>query len=155
MKTPASIGKHPIHPMLVALPIGLWIFSFVCDLIALAKGTSRPWKEIAFYSIAGGIAGALLAALPGLIDLFSISAPRVKTIGITHMILNLVAVGVFGVDLWLRTSNGRAGVAVILSAVGICLIGVSGWLGAEMVYVHRVAVDSKPVPSEARIRRVA
>jgi uncharacterized membrane protein len=29
MKTPASIAGHPIHPMLVAIPIGLWIFSLV------------------------------------------------------------------------------------------------------------------------------
>lgn len=35
MRTPASIGKHPIHPMLIVFPIGLWIFSLACDLIRL------------------------------------------------------------------------------------------------------------------------
>ena len=30
MRTPASIARHPIHPMLVPIPIGLWIFSLVC-----------------------------------------------------------------------------------------------------------------------------
>ena len=30
MRTPANIAKHPIHPMLVAIPIGLWIFSLIC-----------------------------------------------------------------------------------------------------------------------------
>lgn len=33
MKTPASIAGHPIHPMLVGIPIGLWLFSLVCDLV--------------------------------------------------------------------------------------------------------------------------
>jgi len=33
MRTPASILKHPIHPMLIVFPIGLWIFSLACDLI--------------------------------------------------------------------------------------------------------------------------
>src|SRR5262245_50424053 len=33
METPASIRRHPIHPMLVSIPIGLWIFSLVCDLM--------------------------------------------------------------------------------------------------------------------------
>ena len=35
MRTPASIFKHPIHPMLIVFPIGLWIFSLACDLISL------------------------------------------------------------------------------------------------------------------------
>ncbi len=29
MTNPASTAKHPIHPMLVVLPMGLWIFSLV------------------------------------------------------------------------------------------------------------------------------
>jgi uncharacterized membrane protein len=33
MSTPASIAKHPIHPMLVAFPVGLLVFSLICDLI--------------------------------------------------------------------------------------------------------------------------
>jgi hypothetical protein len=36
MRTPANIAKHPIHPMLIPMPIGLWIFSLVCDLIHAA-----------------------------------------------------------------------------------------------------------------------
>ncbi|MEO9135760.1 MAG: DUF2231 domain-containing protein, partial [Casimicrobiaceae bacterium] len=39
MQTPASIAKHPIHPMLVVFPIGLWIFSLICDLIGLGVAT--------------------------------------------------------------------------------------------------------------------
>ena len=36
MSTPASVKGHPIHPMLVTLPIGLWVFSFVADIVFLA-----------------------------------------------------------------------------------------------------------------------
>lgn len=49
MRTPASIAGHPIHPMLVPIPIGLWIFSLVCDLIH-AGGSSNPaWPTVALY----------------------------------------------------------------------------------------------------------
>jgi uncharacterized membrane protein len=65
MKTPASIAGHPIHPMLVALPIGLWIFSLVCDLVFAFGGASENWRLVAVYTLAGGIIGALLAAVPG------------------------------------------------------------------------------------------
>jgi len=68
MASPASIEKHPIHPMLVALPIGLWIFALVCDVVRAAGGTSN-WRSVATYCVAAGIVGALLAAVPGLIDI--------------------------------------------------------------------------------------
>lgn len=44
MRTPANVARHPIHPMLVPIPIGLWIFSLVCDLIALAS-YSGAWPR--------------------------------------------------------------------------------------------------------------
>jgi uncharacterized membrane protein len=69
MRTPASISKHPIHPMLIVFPIGLWIFSLVCDLLHLAGASGDAWLTVAFYSMVGGLIGALCAAVPGFIDL--------------------------------------------------------------------------------------
>ena len=69
MRTPASIGKHPIHPMLGVFPIGLWIFSLACDLISFTVAAPDVWHTVAFYSMVGGLIGALAAAVPGLIDL--------------------------------------------------------------------------------------
>ena len=65
MRTPASIFAHPIHPMLVVFPIGLWIFSLACDLIRLAGGSGDAWSTVAFFSMIGGFVGALFAAVPG------------------------------------------------------------------------------------------
>ena len=47
MRTPASIAGHPIHPMLVPIPIGLWIFSLVCDLIHAAGSANPAWSTVA------------------------------------------------------------------------------------------------------------
>jgi uncharacterized membrane protein len=58
MRTPASIVKHPIHPMLIVFPIGLWIFSLICDLIRLAGASPDVWATVAFYSMVGGLIGA-------------------------------------------------------------------------------------------------
>src|SRR6476661_2694429 len=72
VRTPANIAGHPIHPMLVTIPIGLWIFSFVCDL-AFVFGRGAPvWSTVALYTMAGGIVGALAAAVFGFIDLLSL-----------------------------------------------------------------------------------
>jgi uncharacterized membrane protein len=69
MRTPASISKHPIHPMLIVFPIDLWVFSLACDLIRLAGASADAWITVAYYSMVGGFIGALCAAIPGLIDL--------------------------------------------------------------------------------------
>ena len=147
MATPASIGKHPIHPMLVVFPIGLWIFSLVADLIYLWRG-NPVWRDyVAFYTLAGGIIGAILAAVAGIIDYFSIRDPKVSKIAAWHARLNVLALLIFAGSLYLRTNPGAEKVSgsmtipVLLSVIGVILIGISGWLGGEMVYVHGLGVE--------------
>ena len=81
MASPASIGKHPLHPMLVGFPIALWIFSFVCDLVYAFDWGGAIWHEMAFYTMAGGVIGALAAAVPGYIDFRSITDETTQRIG--------------------------------------------------------------------------
>ena len=54
MPTPASIGRHPIHPMLVDLPIGLWVFSVAADLVFVdfLSITVRRVKRVALWHLA-------------------------------------------------------------------------------------------------------
>lgn len=144
MHTPASIARHPIHPMLVTIPIGLWLFSFACDVIRLLGGASPNWEVVALYSMIGGIAGALLAAIPGLIDLLSLP-PGIKRIALLHMTINLSVVALFVLNAWMRR-QGADEVTVWLSAGAICLLGVSGWLGGKMVYLHGAGVEIPPKP---------
>jgi uncharacterized membrane protein len=144
MRTPASIAGHPIHPMLIPIPIGLWIFSLVCDLIQ-AGGSSNPaWPTVALYTMGGGIVGALLAAVPGLIDLLSLP-PGPRRTAIAHMAINLTVVVLYIINFWMRlNSPDKGGTAVWLSVIAIGLLVVSGWLGGKMVYVHGIAVDTPP-----------
>ena len=154
MSSPASIAKHPIHPMLVVFPIGLWTFSLVCD-VAYAAGWGGPiWNDMAFYTMAGGIAGALLAAVPGFIDFLSLRG-SVRSIALTHMLINLGIVGLYALNLFLRTGSAPGAAApVALSALGMVLLGISGWLGGELVYVHNIGVEPQ-AESSGRDRRKA
>lgn len=141
MRTPANIAGHPIHPMLVTLPIGLWVFSFVCDL-AYAFGSGAPvWATVALYTMAGGIVGALLAAVPGFIDLLSLP-PEPRKTALLHMTINLTIVVLYLINFWLRsrTADGP-GHYLWLSLVTIILLVVSGWLGGKMVFVLGVGVS--------------
>jgi uncharacterized membrane protein len=139
----ASIEKHPIHPMLVPFPIALWIFSLVCDVIYTFGWGGALWNEMAFYTMAGGVVGAVAAALPGLVDYFSITEPTPRKIATNHLILNATIVGMYLVNLWLRMNTvPSAKLPLVLSAISIALLGLSGWLGGELVYVHGVGVES-------------
>src|SRR5574337_1413163 len=113
MKDLARVGNHPIHPMLVPLPIGLWIFSLVTDIIYRVSG-NEMWSSVTYYAMAGGIIGALLAALPGFVDLFDLKPSRVKKIALWHMSINVSALILFIVNLYLRTGTPDAVAPFIL-----------------------------------------
>jgi uncharacterized membrane protein len=150
MRTPASIAKHPIHPMLITLPIGLWIFSLVCDLFYFFGNGAENWRVVAYYTMAGGIVGALLAAIPGFIDLLSL--PKgVKRIAITHMSINLAVVGLYLINLWMRSQGIETITPLWLSAIAIIALAFSGWLGGRMVHIHGVAVVMPPEPAESTL----
>jgi uncharacterized membrane protein len=142
MGSPASIAKHPLHPMLVPFPIALWIFSFIGDAVYLFGWGDEVWPRIALYAMVGGTVGALAAAVPGYLDWRSITDPQTKRIGLAHMLLNLIIVGLYVVNVLLRATGATSLLLpILLSAAAILLLGVSGWLGGELVYVHGVSVE--------------
>jgi uncharacterized membrane protein len=146
MHTPAQIRKHPLHPMLVTIPIGLWVFSFICDLAYVLGGGNPNWSMVAYYTMMGGVFGALAAAVPGFIDMISLPAGLQRT-AMIHMAINVGVVILYLINAWLRLSKANDLVPLGLSAFSIALIAGSAWLGGKMVYVHGVAVETPPEPA--------
>jgi uncharacterized membrane protein len=142
METRATVASHPIHPMLVPFPIALWIFSLASDCIYLFGFGGPVWKDVALYTMVGGIIGGLMAAIPGYIDYRSLTDPVTIRVARMHMVINVALVFFFTINAGLRVVNGpQALLPVILSFVGVAALGVSGWLGGELVYVQGVAVQ--------------
>jgi uncharacterized membrane protein len=143
MESKAKALGHPIHPMLVVFPLGLFATSFVFDLIRLAGG-GGGFGVAAFYMIAAGIIGGLAAAVFGLVDYLAIPrGTRAKTIGAFHGLLNVAIIGLFiaswGIRYDVPPNPGAA--AVLLSGIAVALALVSGWLGGELVDRLGVGVD--------------
>lgn len=128
--------------MLVAIPIGLWVFALVCDVVH-ATGGDAVWQTVATYCIAAGIVGALVAAVPGLIDYFSIDEAAMKKIANLHMAVNLGAIAIFAINLWIRFRvPAERYLPLGMSLVGVLAIGVGGWLGGEIVYIKGMGVEA-------------
>lgn len=115
MQTPAGIFRHPVHPLLVVLPIGLWVFSLGCDLLYLGGAEAEIWSRLALYTMVGGFIGAFTAlALPGFV---------------AQMNVTLVVVGLYAVNIWLRLGDPNLAIAIPLSVIGVGMLAVSSWLG--------------------------
>ena len=63
---------HPFHPILVTVPIGAWVASFVFDLASRLSGEPGVFAKGAFWLIGLGLVGAAAAAMLGFLDLFAI-----------------------------------------------------------------------------------
>lgn len=152
MKSTARIGTHPIHPMLVAFPIGLWVTSFAFDVLAGLMDRSA-WHVAAYYMAVAGCIGALAAALPGLVDLLTVipgGTPTRRT-GWIHGLLNIAALALFAASVWLRPWAGAMTYSAYLTAaIAVLVLGYSGWLGGALVYDAKVGVpeggEGEPAP---------
>jgi uncharacterized membrane protein len=145
MESRAKLFGHPIHPMLIPFPLGLLGTAVLFDLIDLIGGNWYSLSRAAFYMIAAGIIGGLLAAVFGAIDWFAIpSGTRAKRIATLHGLGNVVIVVLFAVAWLLRKDDppkDASGLPIVLQIVGLLLAVVTGWLGGELVDRLGVGVD--------------
>lgn len=140
MLSAARIKTHPIHPMLVGFPIACWTLSVAADLYAAYA--EKP-HVFGYYLAAAGCVAALVAAIPGFIDLFGAipAGHPARAIGWRHAVLNLLALGLFAASVATRPAPAyMTYVAYGTALAGIAVLAVSGWLGGTLVYDHRVGV---------------
>src|SRR5690348_15389559 len=138
MHTPATFMKHPIHPMLIAVPLGMWSFSVVCDILFRFSNFGWAWHTALVMMIAGLI-GAFIAAVPGLVDYVFIRKRngRAAKIGAYHLVMNLIVMALYGVNIVLRLRADYSPLPFYLSLGAFVFLIISAWLGGEMVYVER------------------
>lgn len=147
-----TLAGHPVHPMLIAAPLGLLPFSAVMDCMYLSTG-KRSYADAAYYSLVGGVGGALVAAATGLPDYLTISpGGPMKQAANAHLALNLGLVAMQGTNLYVRQRRRSGTLPAVLNVLSTIGLIVSAWYGGELVYKHGMRVKpatSRPQP-EAR-----
>jgi uncharacterized membrane protein len=144
MESKVKLFGHPVHPMLIVLPLGLLSAAVVFDVVHLVT-SDDVFSRIAFWNILAGVVGGLGAAIFGAWDWLHIpGGTRAKRIGLLHGGGNVIVVALFSLSWLLRLGAGGyepAAAAYVLSFGGLALAAVTGWLGGELVDRLGVGVD--------------
>jgi uncharacterized membrane protein len=144
MESKAKLLGHPIHPMLIVFPLGLFVSAVVFDILYLVF-LNQLFTVVSFYNIAGGVIGGLLAAVFGFRDWAAIpNDTRAKSIGLYHGMGNLLVVILFSWSLIMRQpAPGYVPtvMAMIPSFLALAIATVTGWLGGELVDRLGIGVD--------------
>lgn len=152
MYSKVTVLGHPIHPMLVAFPVAFYVGALV-GFIVYAANSGQFWLNLAIALSVAGAVMAIVAALPGFVDLFlGVRAnPRAYRVGLAHMTFNVIALVLFIVTALVYVGNWDgpatgAALGIVLTAIGVASTVVAGWLGWTMVQTHHVGI--KPFETE-------
>jgi uncharacterized membrane protein len=157
MYSKINIAGHPLHPMLVSFPIAFYTATLVAFITYAA--TANPfWFRLAYTANAAGVIMALVAAIPGFLD-WMLGIPKntdAKKHGLQHMLLNVSALFLFAITLWLNSGQWAAAQplarwSILLPAIGFILTLMAGYLGWTLVQTHHSGV--KFTPNEERCLR--
>ncbi|HWA72292.1 MAG TPA: DUF2231 domain-containing protein [Polyangiaceae bacterium] len=133
---------HPLHPALVAFPLGLLLLVPVWDLAAPFIG-ARDAATVAYWCELAGLILGGLAATAGLIDLVRLSKPAAMPTALRHAGCALLSLSSFGVAFALRGHGDPLRAVVVgLDLLGALALAFAGWLGGHLVFHYSVGVDS-------------
>ncbi|MEU3979232.1 Rieske (2Fe-2S) protein [Streptomyces sp. NPDC026672] len=139
---------HPLHPVLVQLPIGAWTSAAVLDLL---PGESRAARRM----VALGLATAGPAALAGWVD-WAEQRPRQARVGLVHAAANVAAVAAYAGSLVARV-RGRGTLGRALGFGGLTVATVGGVLGGHLAYRQAAGTnhaEAVPVTAEPGWHRI-
>lgn len=135
---------HPIHQVIIVLPLGLLPGAIAFDAATLATGNPQ-WSITAFWLITTGVLSALIAAMFGVVDWLAIPhETHARTIGARHGLTNLAVMALFIASWFLRLPDpGSPGwLAVALTCVAMLLAVLAVRLGGQLVDEHGVGIPT-------------
>lgn len=135
---------HPLHPALVAVPIGAWVASLIFDIASHLVPDPAVAAQGARWLIGLGVLGALAAGTVGLLDLLAIPAgTRVFRTALAHLSLALTATAAYAAGFLLRDADPAGPVPpglLVLSAAALATVTAAGYLGGTLAYRYGVRV---------------
>ncbi|TIU89192.1 MAG: DUF2231 domain-containing protein [Mesorhizobium sp.] len=141
-RSTASIAGHPIHPMLVTIPIACFVGTLLTD-IGYWRTAEMTWANFSAWLLTVGVIVGILAAIAGLTDLVGGRRIRAQPTAWLHMAGNLVVLVLSFLNMLVHTRDAWTSVVptgLILSALVVIILIFTGWLGWALVYSHHIGV---------------
>src|SRR4051812_45546778 len=138
----AAVKGHPIHHMLVPFPIAFLMAVLFAD-VALLLTADPFWARAGQWLLGAGLLGGLAAAAFGAIDFLASERARSLAAGWMHLFGNATALLLAGWNFATRFGDAAGAVApggIILSLATAFILVVTGWLGGELAYRHRIGM---------------
>jgi uncharacterized membrane protein len=145
-KTTVQIAGHPLHPLLVTLPITFFVSALLTDL-AFWQTNNAIWATASLWLLGAGLISAAVAAVAGLVDFLGDQRIRDLNDAWWHAGGNVLAVLIELYSFYTRYRHGAAAVVptgLVLSLVVTLILLFTGWKGGELVFRHRVGVLEGP-----------
>ncbi|MGW7437583.1 DUF2231 domain-containing protein [Streptomyces sp. NPDC054849] len=124
---------HPLHPVLVQVPIGCWLSAAVLEVVPGAQHAATTLTAV-------GLAGVAPAAIAGWADWADLP-PEQARVGLAHALSNVVAVGCYAVSLTARL-RGRSVKGRLWSWGGLTAVALTGALGGHVAYRQAVGAHA-------------
>jgi uncharacterized membrane protein len=144
----ASVHGHPLHAMLVPVPIACFIGTLITDVVYW-RTAATLWVDMSGWLLIVGLIVAVIAAAVGLIDFLAEPRIRILRAAWIHVLCNAAILALAIIDVLIHMRDAYTSVVpagVILSALVVLILLVSGWNGWSMVYRHRVGVRDGDSP---------
>ncbi|GAB3075604.1 DUF2231 domain-containing protein [Micromonospora schwarzwaldensis] len=144
MESRLRVQGHPIQPMLVTFPFGLFVSAAVFDLADVVGGPAFL-GEVGYWTAVAALVAAGLATVAGLVDLWDVRIGRANRTAITFNLVNAVMAAMFLLTCLIRAHAPQRGatggqLATELVALAVGAVGVG--LGARLMQQsdrHRTA----------------
>ncbi|MDM4722201.1 DUF2231 domain-containing protein [Micromonospora sp. WMMA1363] len=144
MESRLKVLGHPVHPMLVTFPVALLVTAVLFDIVDTVGGPDFL-GEVAYWNVSVGLVGGLLAAVAGTFDLLAIpTGTRAKRVALSHAAANVAVILLFAAVWVVRLnadSRAAGGALIAIEVVALAILGVSAWLGGELVDRLGVGID--------------
>ncbi len=140
LRSTAQVAGHPIHPMLVPIPIACFIGTLATD-IAYACTAEMMWANFSAWLLVVGMIFGVLAGIAGLIDFLGNRLIRARPPAWPHMLGNIVVLLLALLNTFVHTRDAWTSVVpfgLILSVIVVLILPVTGWLGWSLVYRYGV-----------------
>jgi uncharacterized membrane protein len=136
--------RHPLHPMLVHVPVACWLLAPLSDVGALATGQVVLWTMSALL-IGVGVAWGALAATAGMLDYAGAHAVAPRLVNAHVMLMGgawtvglLGLLGRIGADRQVALPPPWWAIVACFGTAALMIAGA--WCGGEMVYGKGIGV---------------